>query len=1161
MKNFYLFLFVVSIFCITQKVSAQNISNEGSDFWLPFPTHDPSGATNLANMVVSVACKKNSIVTVSCGSYTETQNIVANTIATFNVPRANSYINATEANTVLTNRAIHVVTAAGQPDVSVYAHVYASARSAASLILPKGSLGQKYYSMNYTQDAGGRNFLVLVASEDNTNLIIHENAGTTRSVSLVKAGDVYEYYPPTTSDLTGTFVEVAPESQCKTFAAFSGSTSIIIACTGSRDPLIQQLYTINSWGKNYGIVPFSGRKYILRILAQEDGTNVQVNGTTVVINKGKFYETAQLTTATIVKADKLVSVAQYSLTQACSSATPTTMQGDPEMVLLNPIEFNIKNVTVYSPKKNAIVEKYLNVFMKTDKTGTFKLDGVNMASGWTTIPGYPEYSFLHIAVPVDNLSLTLTADDGFNAMAYGFGQAESYAYSAGTNLASSQFLTFVNKSTSTESSTACLGESADFKLTLPYLLTKIVWKFTDGTADFIDNNPVPTTTVINGETLYIYTAPVNKTFNVSGPAQITANASIAASAGSCAGNDIELIFNFNVDPLPTADFAMVASSCAGNEVSFTDKSISNIDGKNVNSWQWDFGDGSPFSTVQNPKHTFNSTGIKTVKLTIATENGCFSNTKTLDILVNPKPTANFIADRITCVDNDVTFTDKSEIIGGNIVKWTWDFDDATSATNTSDLQNPIHKFAKSGTYNVKLIVESDKGCISSYSLPLVISDLPKVDFSLPEVCMDAALAVFKNNSTDFDGATTGLIYAWDFGDTEPGSVNNTSSLRDGSHTYSLAKMYTVTLTVTNANGCKVVKTQQFTVNSSNPVASFEKDFAGNVCSSQSFKLKNTSTVPGIGKITRLEWYFDGILEQTDEDPMPNQIYTFNRPKFTSPLSKDIVVTLKVFTGDALACSKTSAPQTVKLLASPEVTFNALDPICFNGGKIQLVATEIGNLEGDGFFSGSGISSSGMFNPLLAGIGKHTIRYTFNATNGCSDFKEQEIEVYPVPIVNAGADFYILAGGEKKIEASAKGTGLTYQWTPSIGLSDPNILNPVAKPEFDTRYTLKVTSSQGCTLSDEVYIHVLQSINAPNSFTPNGDGINDVWNIKYLDTYPNGTVEIFDRNGQRVYVSGKGYTNPFDGTYRNQQLPVGTYYYIINPNSGRKSITGNLTIIR
>jgi gliding motility-associated-like protein len=1159
MKNLYLLLLFLLFTSVYNRVSAQNISNEGSDFWIPFPTHDPSG-TNLANMNVFVTCKTNSQVTVSCGTYTETKAIPANTVVAFAVPRANSYINATESNTVLTNRAIHVVTTAGMPNVAVYAHIYAGARSAASLILPKEALGQKYHSMNFTQDSGGQLFLVLVAIENNTTLLIRPKLGANLApgppitVTLPNAGDVYEYIPSGATDLTGTAVEVDQvTSQCKRFASFSGSTSNTIGCTGTRDPLFQQLYPINSWGKNYGIVPFIDRRYILRVIAQDDNTSVNIAGGVTVINKGEFIETRQRDDAIMVTADKLISVAQYSLTQSCSTIAGGNIIGDPDMVVLNPIEFNIKNITVFSSSNQAIQTKYINVFMKTDKSSTFRLNGAVPSASWQVMAANPNYSFIQIPVAVE--SLTLSADDGFNAIAYGYGNAESYAYSAGTSLASREYLILVNKTTNQESTAACINQAADFKLTLPYVLDKIIWKLGDGDADYTEISPPYVTSVVGNETFYTYSAPVNKTFTSAGPKTLTALATLAASQGACSSSEVEFNFTVEVYPLPTADFTTNTTACENEVVSFTDKSISNASDKPITKWVWDFGDGSTASTVQNPTHTYTSANTFHIKLFVGTDVGCFSEVVTKDITINPKATALFNAKKNSCISTNVVFTDQSASIGGTISKWTWDFGDGTAIDNT---QNPNHSYAAAGTYTIKLIVETDKGCISQpYTAAIAITGLPVNDFSLPDVCLSDAQALFANTSTDYDGSIAGLTYLWNFGDPASGALN-TSTDRDGVHKYNAAANYNVTLTIVNTNGCTVVKSQSFTVNGSSPKASFTPP-SGSVCSNTTFSVTNTSTVD-FGKITRIEWYIDNVKYSEDEDPTPGKIYDFTYPEFTAPSTKTIVLKLMAYSGSVSGSCSNSALASITLNASPVVQFDPLQPICYNGGLLQFTATETGGLTGNGIYSGDGVSATGQFNPVVAGIGLHDITYTFTATNGCTDSETQQIEVFPIPVVDAGADFYILSGGEKRIDAQAAGIGLTFKWSPSAGLDHDDILNPVATPGQDTKYTLTVTSSQGCTVTDDILIKVLQNVNAPNSFTPNGDGINDVWNIKYLDTYPNGTVEIFDRTGQRIFAS-KGYAVPFDGTYRNQALPVGVYYYVINPNSGRKSITGSLTIIK
>jgi gliding motility-associated-like protein len=67
-------------------------------------------------------------------------------------------------------------------------------------------------------------------------------------------------------------------------------------------------------------------------------------------------------------------------------------------------------------------------------------------------------------------------------------------------------------------------------------------------------------------------------------------------------------------------------------------------------------------------------------------------------------------------------------------------------------------------------------------------------------------------------------------------------------------------------------------------------------------------------------------------------------------------------------------------------------------------------------------------------------------------------------------------------------------------------------------------------------------------------------IKYLESYPGATIDVYNRYGQPVFKS-VGYDNPWNGQYNGNPLPIGTYYYIINPKNGRKIITGSVTIIK
>jgi gliding motility-associated-like protein len=169
-------------------------------------------------------------------------------------------------------------------------------------------------------------------------------------------------------------------------------------------------------------------------------------------------------------------------------------------------------------------------------------------------------------------------------------------------------------------------------------------------------------------------------------------------------------------------------------------------------------------------------------------------------------------------------------------------------------------------------------------------------------------------------------------------------------------------------------------------------------------------------------------------------------------------------------------------------------------------------------------------------------------------------VYPVPVVDGGGNKIINQGSSVKLNATASGNIAEITWSPATGLDNPNTLTPNASPDNSTLYTLTVQSTDGCVGKDSVKVAVIASLTIPNTFTPNGDGVNDTWNIKNLSDYPAASIQIFNRWGQQVYNS-IGYSKPWDGTLNGKRLAMGTYYYVINLNNNTRPIGGFVLIIR
>jgi len=137
-----------------------------------------------------------------------------------------------------------------------------------------------------------------------------------------------------------------------------------------------------------------------------------------------------------------------------------------------------------------------------------------------------------------------------------------------------------------------------------------------------------------------------------------------------------------------------------------------------------------------------------------------------------------------------------------------------------------------------------------------------------------------------------------------------------------------------------------------------------------------------------------------------------------------------------------------------------------------------------------------------------------------------------------------------------GDDFNYKWSEnSTGKNISNIL--------EGRYKLTVTDLNGCIVSDSLYVNSLNEtcLIIPNAISPNGDLINDVWNIGNIDLYPDVVITIFNNWGEMLWKSEKGYPHPWDGKSNGAKLPIDSYYYVIDLHNGSRPVGGSVTIIR
>ncbi|MBB6238837.1 gliding motility-associated-like protein [Pedobacter sp. AK013] len=1165
---------------------AQNTSNKGKDFYVPYAGHIDGDRSRLtlflsADQATDYKVYIGGVLVSPVGA-----TISANTCIPFVIdPNAYAVLMGS-SNTIESNKAINVVTTKA---ISLYSIISNNARTGGTLVLPTNTLGQEYYAFSYENHGNQQGFsqFTIVATVDNTDIEITpkqneryggRTANTTFTIKLNK-GDIYQYQ--SVGDLTGSHIKAL---NCNPVAVFTGNTWAAFCNEGnSRNPsggdnLYQQVFPVSAWGKNFVTAPFyntlHGNTDIMRIIVGEDNTVLTVNGSTTIANgsplsnpysKGAVV-TFFSTSANVISGSKPIAVAQYQTSQTCnqnngSNTNQYQFPGDPEITVLNPVEQTLNNITVFSDLRSVgvptqILKYYLNVIIKTVDIASFRLDG-NPVSNFTPIDNV--FSYAVIDVTNTQPQHRLSAAGGFSAISYGYGPVESYAYLAGANI---QNFTFQPTSVVTGQpiTSGCLGEAISLTINLPYQAVKLDWEI-QGAASFTDNNPVATSTITrpnDNNTYYTYKYPNELNYPTPGDYQFKVIAT-KPNADNC-GNTEELIIDFSVDKQPTAAFELPATGCQSSGIQFTDISAPNSNSRSITQWLWDFGDEKT-STEQNPVHVYDRSGTYNVVLSVTTDSKCSETSSAFPIVINPQPLSDFDVKGL-CVGKPIILTEKSTIENpGVIVKWTWDFGDGSTPANE---QHPVHQYSATGSYTITLTTESDKGCVSVVKSKIVtVIDPQSADFELPGFCLADGVARFKNTSKNADGSTTGLTAQWTF--TFNNDIVATSTDFDGSFTPTVTGEYIAALIVKNGAGCEMSKALTFTVNGDVKTADFEI-INDHSCVSEDIMIKNKSTV-FTGKITKIEIYRDFGKETSIYKTIPypdnNEIFILNYDTFGGTADRTFNIRLVAYSGEN--CFKYSETQTLTLKPVPQLVFDDMAPVCEADGTVLI--TQAKQKAGEemngppGVFSGDGIRADGTFNPKIAGLGPHTITYTFTGDNGCPNSISNTITVYKSPLADAGTLVYLLAGGQIEIPATAEGANLKYEWSPAIGLNKTNVLNPVASPSEDTEYTLTVTTQpEGCVTTSKVLVKVLQAINPPNTFTPNGDNVNDTWIIKYLESYPNATVEIFNRNGNRVFFSN-GYKIPFDGNYQNEPLPVGVYYYIINPRNGRKTITGPLTIIR
>ena len=274
--------------------------------------------------------------------------------------------------------------------------------------------------------------------------------------------------------------------------------------------------------------------------------------------------------------------------------------------------------------------------------------------------------------------------------------------------------------------------------------------------------------------------------------------------------------------------------------------------------------------------------------------------------------------------------------------------------------------------------------------------------------------------------------------------------------------------------------------------------------------------------------------------------TLDNPSSTTPVASPASSTsYQVVITDANSCEYLDSVR-VDILPDPVFSVNGPLQTCLND---SIVLTASG---GDSYLwsPSTGLDNPGIATPKVSPATTTDYEVTIReSTCGNSATLQTRVTVLPLPVITVTSSNDIDCSYDRsRLDATG---ARTYSWTPSATLSNASVHNPVAMPRVTTTYIVAGTDRSGCTGYDSITVKVDNSNKGgylmPNAFTPNNDGLNDCYGIKFWGIVDNIEFSVFDRWGVRVFYS-KERDACWDGTYKGEKQPAGVYVYMIKAST-------------
>ncbi len=661
---------------------------------------------------------------------------------------------------------------------------------------------------------------------------------------------------------------------------------------------------------------------------------------------------------------------------------------------------------------------------------------------------------------------------------------------------------------------------------------------------------------------------------------------------------------------PVAQFSMSdsVSTCPPLVVNFSNQS------QHYNGFEWDFGDGTK-SALQNPVHFYTYPGTYYAKLKVSNVGGCIDSI--VKKIVVRGPQGSFTYDRnLGCVPTTVNFVASTK----DQVSFIWDFNDGeTTATADSIIS---HTYTRMGEYLPKMILKDPQGC----QVPVVGKDTIRIfgvnaAFGMNKhVVCDSGFVNFRDSSISNDLITN---YYWTFGD------GSSSTSQHPTHWYRNTGEYPIRLIVTTQHSCTDTVDNLSPIRIVNsPLSSVIGDTAG--CVPAILNFDGIVANPDTSSL-RWHWNFGNNTTSNLQHPGPVSyaiVGTYNvrliltNSSNCSDTSYYPVVAHPIPIVDASPNQVICRDQQTRLEATGAVKFswtpiaslscsNCANPIarpdssekyfvrgenifgCASADSVLITVKQpfkIRTGRGDTLCKGETYTmevtgaelynwspSIGLDNPTKAkptAKPDTTTLYRVIGSDNANCFNDTgfvRIIVYPFPNVEAGKDQTIIGGNSVTLNSVVSNDVKYIKWMPEKWLSCYDCLSPIASPKQNTRYSIMVSNEGGCIARDDVSVIVVcadGNLFLPNTFSPNGDGINDVFYPRGKGIYGLKNFRVYDRWGEVVFYQADLQANDmskgWDGMLRGKLASQDVYVYTIDvicENNFVFSHKGNVALIR